>query len=349
MGPEVSYARSGDVHIAYQRVGDSGPDLVFVPGFASHLDIAWEEPFLARFLRGLSSFSRLIWFDKRGTGLSDPVAGTPTMDDAVDDVRAVMDAVGVERAVLFGVAVGAAVGVSFALAEPGRTRSLVLWGAHGRLLLSDDYPAGWSEGFFAEVLAAVDHQWATGEGAGTMNPTLANDERYRSWFARHARAAASPAQTRELFSLCAATDLRAAFADVAVPTLLLHRIDDPWLSIEHSRYVARHLPGAQLIELPGVDHWPWIGDADRVLVEIEAFVTGVRRGRRDHPAWGPEALTRREREVAALAVQGLSARQIADRLYISERTAETHIANIYIKVGVTSRVELVQNATAWGL
>jgi pimeloyl-ACP methyl ester carboxylesterase/DNA-binding CsgD family transcriptional regulator len=349
VGPEVSYARSGDVHIAYQRVGDSGPDLVFVPGFASHLDIAWEEPFLARFLRGLSSFSRLIWFDKRGTGLSDPVSGTPTMDAAVDDVRAVMDAVGVERAVLFGVAVGAAVSVSFALAEPGRTRSLVLWGAHGRLLHSDDYPAGWSEGFFADVLAAVDHQWATGEGAGTMNPTLANDERYRSWFARHARAAASPAQTRELFSLCAATDLRAAFADVAVPTLLLHRIDDPWLSIEHSRYVARHLPGAQLIELPGVDHWPWIGDAQPVLAEIQEFVTGTRPSPRDRPAWGPDALTRREVEVAGLVVRGLSAREIGETLHIGERTVEQHVANTYAKLGISSRMDLVRRAEEFGL
>jgi pimeloyl-ACP methyl ester carboxylesterase len=148
MRPEVRYARGGDVSIAFQVLGQ-GPDLVFVPGFVSHLDLAWEEPSLALFLRGLASFSRLIWFDKRGTGLSDPAPGPGDMAQAVDDVRAVMDAAGSTRATLFGVAVGAAICSSFALHHPERTRSLVLWAAHARLLRDADYPAGWSQEFFS--------------------------------------------------------------------------------------------------------------------------------------------------------------------------------------------------------
>jgi DNA-binding CsgD family transcriptional regulator len=247
-----------------------------------------------------------------------------------------------------GWAVGAAICTAHALAHPADVQSLVLWGAHARLLREVDYPAGWSREFLAEVLAGVDREWASGAGVGVMNPSLAGDERYRSWFVRNARAAASPAQARELFQLCAAIDLRPALADVTVPTLLLHREDDPWLSVEHSHYVAGRIPGARLVVLPGVDHWPWIGDAEAVLMEIEAFLTGVQR-RRDRPPWGPEALTRREREVIALAVQGLSAREIGERLFIGERTAETHIANAYRTLGVASRVELVRRAVELGL
>ncbi|MFJ9370327.1 alpha/beta fold hydrolase [Nocardia sp. NPDC101769] len=346
---EVRYAHCGDVSIAYQVLGQRGPDLVFVPGFVSHLDIAWEEPHFARFLRGLAGFSRLIWFDKRGTGLSDPVIAAPTVGDEVADIKAVMDAVGSERAHLCGVAVGAAMCTLFALRYPDRVRSLVLWDAHARLLASDDYPAGWSEEFFRFVLDGVANSWATGFGIEVMNPTLAGDERYRSWFVRHARAAASPAQVKELFRLCADTDLRPLLGDVHARTLLLHHTDDPWMSVEHSRYLATRITGSKLVELPGVDHWPWIGDMDAALIEIEEFVTGVRRSSRDRPAWGPDALTRREREVLGHAALGLSARDIATRLFIGERTAETHIANAYAKLGIASRAELIRRASEFGV
>lgn len=340
---EVRYARCGDLSIAYQTVGAGGPDLVFVPGFVTHLDLAWDEPSFAGFVTGLAEFSRVVWFDRRGTGLSDPSPAPPTLDDVIEDIGGVMDAAGCERAALFGVAVGASMCMSFALRHPERVRSLVLWAAHARLLEDTDYPAGWTREFFASVLAGIDRDWVSGHGAEAMNPTLADDERFRSWFARHARAAASPAQARDVFHLCAATDLRPRLAEVDVPALLLHRVDDPWLSVEHSRYVAARMPSARLTELSGVDHWPWIGDCDPVLIEVEAFLTGRRR-RRDHPSLGPDALTRRERTVARLAVEGLTAREIGERLFIGERTAETHIANVYAKLGVHSRLELLRRA-----
>jgi pimeloyl-ACP methyl ester carboxylesterase/DNA-binding CsgD family transcriptional regulator len=345
----VRYARSGDLSIAYQVLGTDGPDLVLVPGFVSHLDLAWDEPRLSRFLSGLASFGRLIWFDRRGTGLSDPSPERLTMDAAADDVRAVMRAAGVDRPSLFGVAVGASICTRVALDDPAAVDRLVLWAAHARLLADADYPAGWSAGFLDDVLDGIDRSWATGESAAAMNPSLAGDERYRDWFARNARAAASPAQVRELFQLCAAVDLRAELSTVATPTLLLHRRDDPWLSVEHSRAVARLIPTARLVEFPGADHWPWIGNSDPVLAEVEAFVTGHRPSRRERPRWGPGALTRREREVTDLAVQGLSAQQIGMRLFISERTVETHIAHAYRKLGIGSRVDLVRRASDPGL
>jgi pimeloyl-ACP methyl ester carboxylesterase/DNA-binding CsgD family transcriptional regulator len=343
MDREVRYARSGDLSIGYQIVGADGPDLVFLPGFVSHLDLAWEEPSFAHFLSGMAEFSRVIWFDRRGTGLSDPAQGPLTLADTVEDLGAVLDAAGSERAALFGVAVGASIGISFAARHPERVQSLVLWCSHARLMADADYPAGWSEEFFAAVVGGIEQGWANGYGIEAMNPTVADDHRFRSWFARHARAAAGPAQARELFDLCATTDLRPLLAAVTTPALLLHRVDDAWLSVEHSRYVASRMSGASLLELPGLDHWPWIGDADAVLVEVEAFLTGGRRRRRARSV-GPLALTRRDRSVAGLAVQGFSARDIAQRLMISERTVETHIANVYVKLGVGSRLELARIA-----
>jgi pimeloyl-ACP methyl ester carboxylesterase/DNA-binding CsgD family transcriptional regulator len=349
MRREVRYARDGDLRIAYQVLGARGPDLVFVPGFVSHLDLAWEEPSFARFLRGLSSFSRLIWFDKRGSGLSDPWSGPATVDDSLADLRTVLDAAGSKQATLLGVAVGAGLCTAFALRDPARVRSLVLWAAHARLLRAPGYPAGWSDDFYASVLASVDASWSTGAGIEAMNPTVAHDERYRDWFVRHARAAASPAQAKRLFELCAESDLRDVLGDVAVPTLLLHHTDDPWLSVEHSRFVAEHVPQARLVELPGIDHWPWIGDAQTVLAEIQGFVTGTRPSLRDRPTWGPDALTRRELEVAGLVVRGLSARDIGESLHIGERTVEQHVANTYAKLGISSRMDLVLRADEFGL
>ena len=348
--PETRYAKARDgVHLAYQIVGEGPPDLVFVPGFISHLDIAWDEPFFVRFLRGLAGFSRLIWFDKAGIGLSDPVPDATSLDRSVEDLRTVMDAAESDKATLFGVALGASICVLCALAHPERVTSLILWGGHARLLRQADYPMGWTQGFLESVISGIDNRWATGSGVELMNPTLAGDERYGSWYARYARAAASPSVARDVLRTCAGVDLRPTLEQIQVPTLLLHHTDDPWVSVDHSRYLAERIPDAKLVELPGVDHWPWIGDQDAVLIEVEAFLTGNRRSRRDRPVSGPDSLTRREREVATLAVQALTARDIAEQLFISERTAETHLANAYAKLGIGSRLELVKRASEFGL
>jgi pimeloyl-ACP methyl ester carboxylesterase/DNA-binding CsgD family transcriptional regulator len=347
--PEVEYAHAGSGSIAFQILGRGSLDIVFVPGFVSHLDLAWEEPFLARFLHGLGKLGRLVWFDKQGTGLSDPGRDGLSLDDGVGDLLAVMDAAGSERAALFGVAVGAAQCLLFAMSHPERVSALILFGGHARLIRSEGYPQGWSEQAYAQVIDRLDEGWAHGEIVEMMNPSLVGDERFRSWFRRYCRAGASPAMARAVFRTCAAMDLRSVLGRVDVPTLLLHRVDDPWLSVEGSRYLADRLPGARLVELPGIDHWPWIGDSDRVLDEIEAFLTGARRARRRRVAWGPDALTRREREVVSLAVHGISARSIGEQLFISERTVESHIAHAYLKLGIRSRLELVRHAAEFGL
>ena len=346
--PEVGYAGSTGARIAYQTLGAGPPDVVFVPGFVSQLDLAWEEPFLARFLRGLAAFGRLIWFDKVGTGLSDARRATAP-EDQLADVGAVMDAAGSQRAALFGVAFGAAPCIHFAQRHPERVSALVLWAAHARLLRSADHSPGWSDERFASVLEQVATGWSRGDVVEAMNPSVAGDERFRSWFERYCRAGASPAMARSLFETCAEMDLVPLLDELHVPTLLLHRAEDGWLTVDGSRYLAEHIDGARLVELPGMDHWPWIGESDAVLIEIEAFLTGKRPCGRHRPAWGPDALTRREREVARMAAEGASARAISERLFISERTAEHHIAHAYLKLGIHSRVELARRANEFGL
>ena len=346
---EVRYVGSGGASIAFQAFGSGPPDVVFAPGFVSQLDLAWEEPLLARFLRGLASFSRVVWFDRVGTGLSDARPGPPALADEVRDVEAVMDAAGCERAVHFGVAVGAGLCVHHAIEHPERVSALVLFAGHARLLRGDGYPWGWSAERYAAVLEQIDAGWSRGEVVELMNPGVAGDERFRAWFRRYCRAGASPAQVRRVFETCAAMDLVPLLHRLEAPTLLLHRVDAGWLSIEGSRFLAERIRGARLVELPGNDHWPWIGDSEGVLREIEGFVTGRRPSRRQRPAWGPEALTRREREVARMAAEGASARAIGERLCISERTAEAHIAHVYLKLDIHSRVELARRAEAFGL
>jgi pimeloyl-ACP methyl ester carboxylesterase/DNA-binding CsgD family transcriptional regulator len=347
--PEVRYVRSGGASIAFQVFGAGSSDVVFAPGFVSQLDLGWEEPFLARFLRGLGSFGRVVWFDRAGTGLSDGRPGSLSLADEVRDVEAVMDAAGCERAVLFGVAVGAGLCVHFAVERGERVSGLVLFSAHARLLRSAGYPAGWTAEQYAAVLEQIDSGWNRGELVETMNPSVAGDERFRAWFRRYCRAGASPAQVRRVFETCAAMDLIPLLERLDVPTLVLHRVDADWMSVEGSRFLAERIRGARLVELAGSDHWPWIGDPERVLREVEQFVTGRRPGRGLRPARGPEALTRREREVARMASEGASARVIGERLCISERTAEAHIAHVYLKLDIHSRVELARRADALGL
>jgi pimeloyl-ACP methyl ester carboxylesterase/DNA-binding CsgD family transcriptional regulator len=346
--PGVRYARSGGVSIAFQAFGAGPPDVVFAPGFVSQLDLAWEEASLARFLRRLGAFSRVIWFDRAGTGLSDGRPGASSLADEVRDVEAVMDAAGCERAVHFGVAVGAGLCVHHAVEHSERVSGLVLFAGHARLLRSAEHPAGWSSEQYAAVLEQIDAGWSTGDVVELMNPSVAGDQRFRSWFRRYCRGGASPAQVRRVFETCATMDLIPLLDRIDVPTLLLHRAGAGWLPVEGSRFLAERIRGARLVELPGIDHWPWIGDPDRVLREVEAFITGRAPSRR-RPAWGPEALTHREREVARMAAEGTSARHIGERLCISERTAEAHIAHVYLKLDIHSRVELARRADAIGL
>lgn len=348
--PTTSYAKSGELSIAYQAFGDGPGDLVFVPGFISHLELAWEEPYLARFLRRLATFTRVIFFDKRGTGLSDPVSRPPGLTERMDDIRAVMDAAGSERAILFGVSDGGCLCIAFAVDHPERSASLVTYGSFARRVRSADYPWGWTAEHLQEVLHGMDQGWASGRWWAAANPSVADDERYQAWWARYLRAAASPSMGRGALGLNAELDIRHLLASVSVPTLVMHRTNEQWVDVGNSRYLAAHIAGAQLIEMSGVDHRPWLGDADEVLDAIETFVTGTSaRPRMAHLAVGAGSLSRREREIIDLALAGETAPDMARAMFISERTVESHLARAYAKLGVHSRLELARRAAELGL
>jgi len=277
--PKTQYARSGDVSIAYQVVGDGPIDLVLVLGFATHLELQWESPPFARFFERISSFSRLIMFDKRGTGLSDPVADVATLEQRIDDVRAVMDAVGSERATLFGISEGGPVSVLFAATHPGRVSNLVLHGAMGRTTEAPDYPwASPAEALRESAAEFIAPYW--GQQADGMvelfAPSWADDPQAVEFTARMERSAASPAMIQQIFEMFLDIDVRAILPTIQVPTLVIHRHGDRVVNRRAGKELAAQIPGAQYVELPGIDHLPWAGDSDAVLGEIEQFLTGTR-------------------------------------------------------------------------
>ena len=347
--PETRYARSGPVSIAYQLLGDGVVDLVLVPGFVSHVEVAWEEPRLARFLARLASFSRLIVFDKRGTGMSDPVLSPPSMDQRMDDITAVMDAAGSARAAIFGVSEGGTLSLLFAQAHAERARALILYGSWARRLKGPHYPYGPSLEQLEGTLSNMGRAWATGEWWDGGIPSEADDARHRAWWARYLRMAASPGMAQQVIRMNMRLDIRDMLPAVTVPTLILHRAGDTWIDVGHAHYLAKHIPGATYVELPGSDHRPWLGDVDAIADEIEVFLTGRKSRPRRQTAVGMDALSRREREVALLAARGQSAAQIAAGLYVSKRTVETHLASIYAKLGVESKTELVRRAGEFGI
>ncbi|MFN2465463.1 MAG: adenylate/guanylate cyclase domain-containing protein [Candidatus Dormibacteria bacterium] len=289
--PATRYALSGGVHIAYQVHGDSPVDMVVVPGFVSHLEIAMENPRLRRLAERLKSFSRLIVFDKRGTGMSDAVADVPTMETRMDDVRAVMDAVGSERAVLMGVSEGGPMCILFAATYPERTAGLVLEGAMARSTWAEDYPWATPRDALLEATSEFTAPaWGTGENLEIFAPSLANDQASRDWWGKNERMGTSPAMMFQLFAMFLDIDVRAALPLVQAPTLVVHRTGDRVVSVHAGRYLAEHIAGAKMVELPGPDHVSWAGDVDAPLDAIEEFVTGVR----------PAAIDRTERILATI-------------------------------------------------
>jgi class 3 adenylate cyclase/pimeloyl-ACP methyl ester carboxylesterase len=269
--PETRYAKSGDIHIAYQVVGNGPLDLVQVPGAVTNLELAWENPRQAYYRRRLAAFSRLICFDKRGTGLSDRVSGIATLEERMDDVRAVMDAVGSERAVIFGVSEGGSMSLLFAATYPERTRALVLYSAFAK------YPGlVRAPGQLEAAIAHIERNWGTGVSLRRMAPSLADDPKaVRAW-ARFERLSASPAAVIGLRQMNWDIDIRHVLPTIRVPTLVLHRSGDRAISVEAGRYIAAHIAGAKYAELPGIDHFPFVGDSDRIVDEIEEFLTGAR-------------------------------------------------------------------------
>ena len=276
--PETMYARSGDVNIAYQVIGDAPLDLVFVMGWVSHLEYFWREPNFARFLSRLASFARLILFDKRGTGLSDrvPINQLPTLEQRMDDVRAVMDAVGSERAALCGVSEGGPMCSLFAATYPEKTLALVMIGSYAKRIRDEEYPWGPTAEQREHFFEVMRQQWGGPVGIDERAPSLAHDPQFRDWWATYLRMGASPGAAVALTQMNAEIDVRNVLASIRVPSLVIHRTDDQCLKVEEGRFVAERIPGAKFVEFPGNDHLPFVGDQDAILDEMEEFLTGVR-------------------------------------------------------------------------
>lgn len=270
--PDTLYARNGDVHIAYQVAGRAGPDLVLVPGWVSHVEYAWEEPTYARFLHRLASFCRLIILDRRGTGLSDRAAELPSIAQQVDDLRAVMDAAGSQRAALFGVSEGGPMCTTFATTYPERTTALVLFGTTARWMRTPDYPAGIPDETLDGYVERLAAGWGTGVSADLFAPNVARDEAFRRSWGRFERFAVSPAGIRALLGMLREIDIRPLLGRVAVPTLVLHRTGDRAVRVANGAYLAERIPGAAYRELPGDDHFPFVGDVESIAACVEEFL-----------------------------------------------------------------------------
>src|SRR5262245_4664238 len=270
--PRVHYAHSGSVNIAYQVIGSGPIDLVFVMGWVSHLEYFWNEPHFARFLERLSSMARLILFDKRGTGLSDPVpiSQLPTLEQRLDDVRAVMEAVGSERAVLMGVSEGGPLCSLFAATYPQRTEALVMIGSYARRMWAPEYP--WGAADRDQFCQTILDEWGGPVGIEERAPSMAGDPVFREWWASYLRMGASPGAAVALTRMNAEIDIRDVLPSIRVPTLVLHRTGDRCLRVEEGRYLASRIPGATFVELPGDDHLPFAGDQEAILSEVEDFL-----------------------------------------------------------------------------
>lgn len=275
--PRTKYTKSGDIHIAYQVVGEGPLDIVLVRGFVSHLEFEWEEPRVARVIQRLASFARLIRFDRRGTGLSDRPPGIATLEQRIDDVRAVMDAVGSEKAALFGVSEGGPMSLLFAATYPERTSALVLYGSYARRAWAPDHPIGITELEMERVLETLERDWGGPAATEIWAPGKLGDDTFGQWRAKYLRLAASPGSVLALMRANMETDVRHILPVIRVPTLLVHRTGDRLVRVDQARYMAERIPGAKLVELPGDDHTFYV-EADPLLDEVEEFLTGIRRG-----------------------------------------------------------------------
>jgi pimeloyl-ACP methyl ester carboxylesterase len=272
--PETRYAKSGELSIAYQVTGEGPLDLVYAGSWTDQIEHAWELPAYRQFLERLGSFSRLIIFDKRGSGLSDRIAGTPSLEQRMDDLRVVLDVVGAERAALFGSSEGGVLCAMFAASYPQRTRALALFGSMARLERREDHPWGWTRDFFEAVLDYIDHRWGTGD-VRLVAPMAAGDEDFLRRHARLERLVGTPDAAHAQMSWNWQIDIRPTLATITVPTLVLHRADELWVEPGCGRYLADHIPSARFVAIAGADHYPYLEPADLVLAELERFLPGT--------------------------------------------------------------------------
>ncbi len=275
MAPDIRYARNGDVSIAYQVTGDGPFDLVFVSGFVSHQEVMWDEPSAARIADRLGSFARLIRYDKRDQGLSDRLGRPPTLEESMDDLRAVMDAAGSERAALFGASEGGPMCQLFAATFPERVTALALYGTYARMVEGDGYDIGIASALLDGMSKIMVAEWGGPVALGMFAPSVAKDERFREYWGRLLRSASSPKSAVALMDLYRQIDTRSALSSISAPTLVMHRSGDRAAPVAWGRYLAEAIPGARYVELEGDDHLPMV-NPDEILDEVEEFFTGTR-------------------------------------------------------------------------
>ncbi len=273
------YAKSGDLHIAYTVQGDGPIDLVWIPPWVSQVEYLWSEASLERVMARLTSFARVITFDRRGSGLSDPLFGAPTLEDQMDDVLAVMDAAESESAAICGTLEGGPMASLFAATFPERTDALVLYATFARATWAPDYEWAWPAELRDEHMDELLAHWGEGWVTGSVAPSQQGDPSFMEWAGRLERLAASPSTIRRIFDLIGGFDVRDVLPSIRVPTLVMHRTEDSFLKVEHSRYIASKIPGARYVELEGGDNMFSIGDSDALLGEVEEFLTGTRHER----------------------------------------------------------------------
>ena len=276
--PTTHYRKSDDVHIAYQVFGEGSLDLLFVPGFVSNVEATWESPDHRPFFRRLASFCRVILFDKRGTGMSDRGSQIFTLEQRMHDVQAILDAVGSERAALFGVSEGGPMSLLYAATYPARTSALVLYGSYAKRSWAPDFPFGWKDEQWGRLFENFERHWGTPQSmAVTMfAPSLAGDPEASARRAAYFRASASPGAAISIMKMNREIDVRHVLPAIRVPTLILHRAADRVIDVANARYMAEHISGSKLVELAGVDHSYLEGDRDALLDEVEVFLTGAR-------------------------------------------------------------------------
>jgi class 3 adenylate cyclase len=274
--PSTHYIKSDDVHIAYQVIGEGSFDLLFVPGFVSNIESYWQSPQISAFFRRLASFSRLILFDKRGTGMSDRSSQIFTLEQRMHDVQAILDAVGSKRAALFGISEGGPMSLLYTATYPERTSALVLYGSYAKRSWAPDYPFGWKDEQWKAVLDDIEQHWGTPHSLSIAlrAPSAADDPHTVERIASYYRAAASPGAAVAIMKMNREIDVRNILPAIRVPALILHRKAEHVLDVGHARYLAQHIPGAKLVELEGEDHHPWMGDSNAILSEVEKFLTG---------------------------------------------------------------------------
>lgn len=358
--PPIAYARSDGTNIAYQAFGQGPATIVLVPGFISHIEFAWHEPSLARFLRRLSSSARVVAFDKRGMGLSDRSGtdATPSLQERRDDIEAVMDAVDAPSAVLLAWSEGGPTALSFAQARPERCEGLVLIGTTSSFVQSDAVPSAIPRPLLETFIEVVEEGWGSGVAFELYAPSLVGDDRARDWWASYQRLACSPGAVAASLRLHLEIDVHDVLPHIDVPTLVVHQTDDMVIPVECGRALADGIPGARLLERTGSDHLYWLGDQDESLLAVRellgrtrfaAHLLSGRTGRIPRPKSGWESITDAEMDVVRLLVTGLTNREIGQRLHLSPRTVETHVAHVLQKLGLGRRTEIAAEGSRRGL